>query len=123
MSCTVLKSAAHDYFLELLPPQEVARIDAHVATCSECTEFMRVCRELSCREFIEFLNEYVDLELEPRRRAVFDRHLGICPDCTAYLDSYRKTMQLSVTALKGGVLPQQPIPEELVRAILAARLS
>jgi anti-sigma factor RsiW len=121
MTCTVLKTAAHDYFLGLLAPSEVARIDAHVEGCEECAALMRVCRELSCREFIEFLNDYVDGELDPERRAVFDRHLAICGDCTAYLDSYRKTMQLSVTALKGSVLPDEPIPAELVRAILAAR--
>jgi anti-sigma factor RsiW len=121
MTCTVLRSAAHDYFLGRLPPPEVARIDAHVATCQECGDFMRVCRELSCREFIEFLNDYIDQQLDLERRAVFDRHLAICPDCTAYLDSYRKTMQLSVTALSGGVLPVEPLPEKLVHAILAAR--
>ena len=122
MSCMVLKDAAHDYFLDLLSPAEKARIDGHVAGCEECADFMRICKELSCREFVEFLNEYCDGELDAERRAVFERHLSICPDCTAYLDSYRRTMALSRHVLAGRApFPEGPIPEVLVRAVLDAR--
>ena len=51
--------------------------------------------------------------------ATFDRHLAVCPDCTNYLESYRKTMGLSVAAMSE--LGKREIPEDLVRAILEAR--
>jgi len=121
VTCRKFETVAHDYFLDHLSPDEVARADEHVAECSDCTEFMRICRELSCREFAEFLDGYVDGTLEPEQRAVFDRHLAICKDCRAYLASYRRVTELSVLALgQGGKLPALPVPEELVRAILSA---
>lgn len=119
--CDQYRARLHDYFKDALEPADVARIDRHAASCGPCGELMRIAREISCKEFVEFLNDYIDGELEAQRRAVFDRHLGICPDCTAYLDSYRKTMSLSVAALReSGPVPGK-IPEGLLRAILAAR--
>jgi len=104
VTCRQFETVAHDYFLDHLTPAEVARADEHVAECPDCTEFMRICRELSCREFAEFLDGYIDGSLELEQRAVFDR------------------TELSVLALgQGGKLPALPVPEELVRAILSAR--
>jgi len=122
VTCRQFETVAHDYFLDHLSPDEVARADRHVAECPDCAEFMRICRELSCREFAEFLDGYIDGTLEAEQRAVFDRHLAICEDCGNYLASYRRVIELSVLALgQGGKLPSLPVPEELVRAILAAR--
>lgn len=77
---------------------------------------------MTCRELIEFLIDYDSGELDGDVRAEFERHLGTCPPCLAYLDTYRRTVQLGREALAdgdGAALPE--MPEELVRAILAAR--
>jgi len=121
LDCDEYKARLHAYFMDALEPDEVARIDRHAASCGPCGDLMRLAREISCKEFVEFLNEYIDGELDAGRRAVFDRHLGICPDCTAYLDSYKKTMSLSVAALREAGLAPAKIPDDLLRAILAAR--
>lgn len=122
MTCRQFEQVAHDYFLERLSPAEVASADAHVAGCADCGEFLRICRELSCREFVAFLDDYVDGDLDAAQREVFERHLTICADCRNYLDSYRRVSAIGVLALGGrGPLPDGPVPEELVRAILAAR--
>lgn len=122
MTCTYFKDVAHDYFLEHLTPDEVARADAHVAQCADCAELMRICRELSCREFAEFLDDYLEDGLSPERRAVFERHLEICQDCRNYLASYQRVKELSVMALGSeGLSPPTPVPEGLIRAILEAR--
>ena len=122
MTCTLFKNVAHDYFLQRLPQDEVARMDEHVVHCADCAEFMRICRELSCREFAEFLDDYLEELLAPERRAVFERHLAICRDCRNYLDSYRRVTELSVMALKDdGPIPQLPVPEDLILAVLEAR--
>lgn len=79
---------------------------------------------MTCREIIEFLMEYLDDELPPAQKAVFDRHMKVCPQCVCYLDSYKRTIEMGKTAFtcKGDNVPDQ-VPEELIRAILAARKS
>ncbi len=121
MTCDEYKSRLHDYFHGSLAPGPKAGVEGHAAGCGPCGELMRIACEISCRDFVSFLNQYIDGELAPERRAIFERHLAIYPDCTAYIDAYRKTMSLSVTALRGTVPVPPQIPESLLRAILAAR--
>ena len=79
-------------------------------------------RELTCREFAEFLMAYEDGELSPAERARFDDHLGACPDCVAYLESYRDTVALGRKAFADeDADARAAVPEDLVRAVLAAR--
>jgi anti-sigma factor RsiW len=121
MECPDYRTRLHDYFHGSLAPDERAEVDGHAAACGPCGDLMRVARELSCKDFVSFLNQYIDGELLPERRAVFERHLAICPDCTAYLDSYKKTMSLSVQVLREGAFVQPAIPDELLKAILESR--
>ena len=76
---------------------------------------------MTCRELAEFLIDYLSGELPSDVRAQFEYHLGECPDCVAYLDSYRRTIQLSKQSLvdPGEAVPA--MPDDLVRAILASR--
>jgi len=77
---------------------------------------------MNCREFTEFLNEYLFGNLPAEERAEFDRHLAECPWCVRYLDSYRKTIQLTQSlAASDSSSPPQDAPEELIQAILSAR--
>ncbi|OAI41872.1 hypothetical protein AYO40_02170 [Planctomycetaceae bacterium SCGC AG-212-D15] len=80
---------------------------------------------MNCREFTEFLHEYLFGNLPAEERAAFDEHLAECPWCVAYLDSYRKTMQLEQAAFTGleNAPPPADAPEELIQAILRARRS
>jgi anti-sigma factor RsiW len=78
---------------------------------------------MNCREFTEFLHEYLFGNLPAEQRVEFDKHLAECPWCVAYLDSYQKTIQLeqaSFSVPEGAPLPAA-VPEELVQAILNAR--
>ena len=78
---------------------------------------------MNCREFAEFLHEYLFGNLSAEQRAVFDKHLAECPWCVAYLDSYRKTIQLEQSAFSApeDAPPPADVAEELVQAILRAR--
>ena len=69
----------------------------------------------TCRELIDFLDDYVEHRLPMARRLMFQAHLAGCRDCRAYLDSYRRTIAL---ARQSGAEPA-PVPEDLVRAILS----
>lgn len=77
---------------------------------------------LTCKQLIDFLDDYVGGALAAEERAEFDRHLALCPACVDYLDGYRETIRLGRAALARGdeAVPDE-VPEELVRAILAAR--
>ena len=78
---------------------------------------------MNCREFTEFLHEYLFGNLPAEERAEFDNHLAECPWCVAYLDSYKKTIQLEQAVLWApeDAPPPADAPEELVQAILRAR--
>jgi anti-sigma factor RsiW len=121
MTCDEFRAQLHDYFHGSLAAERRVEIDRHASQCGPCGELMRIAKEISCKDFVAFLDRYLDGELEAERKAVFERHLAICPDCTAYLDSYRKTMSLSAQALRGSAAGPPAMPDELVRAILAAR--
>ncbi len=113
------KNLVHEYFRGAVTEEKRAEVERHAQECSSCGEFMKACQELTCREFVDFLHAYIDKELPAERSATFDRHLAVCPDCTNYLESYRKTIGLSVAAMSE--LAKRKIPEDLVRAILEAR--
>lgn len=77
---------------------------------------------MTCRDVIEFLNDYVSGAVSPRERELFEAHLAVCPACVAFLQNYRQVLTLT----KDAVPPAshgagEPVPEELVQAILAAR--
>ena len=75
---------------------------------------------MKCRECDEFLVDYVAGELPGDVLATFELHLSRCRNCRNYLEQYRATIEAGKSAclaVKEG--PQ--MPEELIRAILAAR--
>ena len=77
---------------------------------------------MTCRELVEFLMDYLDGLLSESERLRFEEHLGECPDCDAYLATYREAIRLGKEACTDGedAIPSE-VPEDLVRAVLAAR--
>lgn len=76
---------------------------------------------LTCRELIEFLDDYVAGALPVSQRERFDDHLGRCPACVRYLRGYQGTLRAMALAFRPDAQPPREVPEELVTAILAAR--
>lgn len=78
--------------------------------------------DLTCREVVDFLMDYVDGALGAEQRRDFEAHLVLCDDCVTYVRQYRQTVALGQTAFTA---PDEPaaahVPPELVEAILAAR--
>ncbi len=37
--------------------------------------------DVTCREFIDFLDQYTDGSLDPVVRAKFEQHMAVCPYC------------------------------------------
>jgi anti-sigma factor RsiW len=77
---------------------------------------------VTCREFADFMAEYLSGELPADSRATFEHHLTVCANCRTYLTSYEETVKLGKRAFEDddARLPAA-VPEELVKAILAAR--
>ena len=79
---------------------------------------------MTCREFADFIMDYLSGEMPPASRAQFEYHLSVCSNCRTYLTSYEESVKLGRRAFDddNAALPAE-VPEQLVQAILAARRS
>ena len=77
---------------------------------------------MKCKEFNDFLADYLEGELDDKTHTVFDAHLQMCPPCVDYLDSYKDVIRLGKACCGGpdGDVPSDA-PQSLIKAILAAR--
>lgn len=77
---------------------------------------------MTCKDFIEFLMDYVSGELPGAQQALFEEHIKLCSSCVAYLSNYRDTVELSKAAFSDPDAPvPEEVPEDLVAAVLSAR--
>lgn len=67
--------------------------------------------EMTCKDLVELVTEYLEETLAAGERARFERHLASCDHCRVYLDQ----MRLTIRAL--GRLPAAAIPVEAMRAL------
>ena len=72
---------------------------------------------ITCRDVISFLLEYLDGSLSSDERARFEKHLAICESCTAYLKTYEATIRMERLA----AVDEAPVPEDLIKAVVASR--
>lgn len=75
--------------------------------------------QISCREMLDFLDDYVDGALAEDRLAIFRDHLDGCSQCVDYLETYEKAVKLARCLGKECDVADEA-PEALVTAILAA---
>lgn len=76
---------------------------------------------MTCRELIDFLDDYLAGAQPDTVRQAFERHLSLCPYCRDYLKTYRDTIALVKGACNGSAdAPPSDAPPELIQAILAA---
>lgn len=77
---------------------------------------------ITCNEFEDFILAYLEDDLPQKQKPVFEMHLKVCRECRDYLQAYRATMELAKNTLKAEsqLLPED-VPQDLVKAVLAAR--
>jgi anti-sigma factor RsiW len=75
---------------------------------------MRRRREITCRELVEVVTDYLEGKMPARQRRRFERHLGACDGCTGYLEQMRTTILLTSR------LRAEALPPEAMRPLLAA---
>ena len=77
---------------------------------------------MTCREFADFMADYLSGELPAAARARFERHLSVCSNCVTYLAGYKATIDLGRAAFDDAEAPvPAEVPEALVKAVLSAR--
>jgi predicted anti-sigma-YlaC factor YlaD len=71
--------------------------------------------EITCREFVEVVTDYLEAALPEDRADLIEEHLVLCVACKRYLDQYEATV---------GALPaaadDEPVSEDTRTALLAA---
>jgi predicted anti-sigma-YlaC factor YlaD len=70
--------------------------------------------EMSCRDLVDLVTEYLEGTLPAADRVRFEEHLGICPPCRTYLDQMRQTLRAM------GTLPRESVPSEAREALRRA---
>jgi anti-sigma factor RsiW len=69
---------------------------------------------LTCAQFLDELNDFLDEALDGMSRVELERHLSKCPNCQVLVDTTKKTVRV----FKG--LEPCPIPPEVESRLLAA---
>jgi anti-sigma factor RsiW len=73
-------------------------------------------RRLTCKDAIAVLADYLESVLDDGMLAALERHLHDCPPCRAYLNTYRKTREL--TGRAGRVAMPAEMKRRLHRLLL-----
>lgn len=71
-------------------------------------------RQLTCRQVVEIISDYLEDALPPDDRRRVEEHLAGCEGCTKYLEQMRETIRLT------GMLTEEQVPDEQMRRLLGA---
>jgi anti-sigma factor RsiW len=70
--------------------------------------------QLSCRELVELVTDYLEGALSEEERARFEEHIGTCGGCRIYLEQMRSTIE------QLGYLPEDTLSADAERELLEA---
>ena len=62
--------------------------------------------DLTCKEVVEMVSDYLEGALSPEDRERFETHLSACEGCTSYIEQMRETIRLT------GMLTEEQVPVE-----------
>ncbi|HEU4879304.1 MAG TPA: anti-sigma factor [Gemmatimonadaceae bacterium] len=69
--------------------------------------------DLTCKEMVELVTDYLEGALSPEMRTRFDHHLTFCDPCIVYIDQIRQTIATL------GRLPEESIPDNALDTLRA----
>jgi anti-sigma factor RsiW len=67
---------------------------------------MLISEDLTCRELVELVTEYLDGTLAPGERDRFEQHVILCDGCAFHLDQMRTTIAVTGSLTEGSVTPE-----------------
>ena len=73
---------------------------------------MLISEDLTCRELVELVTEYLEGTLAPDDRDRFEQHVVLCDGCAFYLDQMRTTIAVT------GSLTEESITLEAQESLL-----
>lgn len=62
---------------------------------------------LTCQDLISMLMGYLEATVDADTAELFERHLAVCPACVAYVNTYKRTRELT------GRAERVEIPEDM----------
>jgi anti-sigma factor RsiW len=71
-------------------------------------------KNMTCKELVELVTEYLEGTLSRRDRRRFERHIGGCPYCRLYVEQMREVVHTL------GRLPEEALPPPARDELLAA---
>lgn len=75
---------------------------------------MRLEDDLTCRDLVELVTDYVEGELDPRDRERFEEHIVFCDGCANHLEQMRTTIEVV------GRLEERDLGDEMAAELLVA---
>ncbi len=73
---------------------------------------------ISCKEFDQFIIDYLERQLPFIKRLIFNLHLLLCSDCRAYIKAYQKSIEVGKKYYEEmGKETREDPPEELLEII------
>jgi anti-sigma factor RsiW len=63
-------------------------------------------RELTCKELVELVTDYLEGALPRRERRRFERHIAKCDGCTTYLEQVRQIIQMLGELTEDSLTPE-----------------
>ena len=71
--------------------------------------------DLTCKQLVEHMTDYLEGTLSAAERSHFEAHLGLCGDCSTYLEQLIQTIRLTGMLSGQGISAQEK--ERLLRAL------
>lgn len=71
-------------------------------------------REMTCRERVEYVSDYVDGELDAALRSAIDAHGGKCPPCKAFIKTLERTIEIICSQ------PRRPLSSQVKKKLATA---
>ena len=76
---------------------------------------------ITCKDFEQFIVDYIDGNLTNKQRRLFEFHIKICRECKDYLDRYQLTKTLYTKNFQTKTeIREEEVPEDLIAAIIKA---
>jgi predicted anti-sigma-YlaC factor YlaD len=62
--------------------------------------------ELTCKELVEVVSDYLEGSMPAERRLLFEEHLAFCDWCQTYLEQMKETIRLTGTLMEDDLEPE-----------------